>query len=174
MSFCSGLEDDLRTELRVEGFTSTDAGGSVIVADGVIEGEVTAGGDVATAGRREVGSVEEVEHLGAQLDGDSLLDAGVLEDGEVDVRVARTVVTVAAGGAECTRSGIAEGVGIEPIGVRILTLITLVWIADLHRAIIAFVGAADVAGGVHGEGLTTVQADQAVDGPAVRKSARTM
>ena len=89
------LEDDFYSELSVEGFTGPDARSSVVVSDRVVEGEVAADGDAAATGRSVVDAVEEVEHLCPELEGHELLDLRVFEEGEIDIRVTRTVVTVA-------------------------------------------------------------------------------
>ena len=103
------LEEYLGGKLRVEGFAGAYAGGSVVVADGVGEREVAADVYKATAWGCEVIAVEEVEHLHTELDGDALFDLRVFEDGEINVRVARAVVSVAASRTEITRGGINEG-----------------------------------------------------------------
>jgi hypothetical protein len=99
------LEKHFEGELRIEGFASAYAGGSVVVADGVVESEVAADGDIAAAGRCEVISVEEVEHLCAELNGDTFFDLRVFEDREIDVRVARTVVSIA---SRCTKGALSR------------------------------------------------------------------
>ena len=78
-------EEEFGDELGVEGFAGADAGGAVPVADGVVEcgGAADGGG-----GWGVVDAVEEVEELGAELEGEALGEAGVFEDGEVDVAVA--------------------------------------------------------------------------------------
>ena len=156
------LEDYFEAELSVEGFASAYARGSVIVADGVGEGEVAANVYKAASGRCEIIAVEEVEHLGAELNVNPLFDLRVFEDGEIDVRVARAVVSVAASRTKGTWGGINEGRGVKPIGIGLLSLETPSDRADLHSAVIIFVGSADVAGGMNSEWLAAVEAKQRV------------
>ena len=106
------LEEYLECELRVEWFAGAYAGGSVEVADGVVEGEVATDGYVAAAGGGEVIAVEEVEHLSTELKSDALFDPRVLEDREIDVGVSRAIVAVATSGAEGAWIGIDEGIWI--------------------------------------------------------------
>src|SRR5713226_856051 len=82
----AGLEDDLRTELRVERLARADSRGAVVVADGVVEGGASArriestrgaggtcardtragAGREADAGRSVVGAVGDVEEFRAK------------------------------------------------------------------------------------------------------------
>ena len=156
-------EEEFGDELGVEGFAGADAGGSVPVADGVVEcgGAADGGG-----GWGVVDAVEDVEELGAELEGEALGEAGVFEDGEVDVAVAGGVERVAAHGAEGAEWGVGEGGEVDPRGVRVLALIADVWVADLDGAVVALVGAGDVAGGVDSEGFAAVEREQRVKLPA--------
>lgn len=103
------LEDNLGGKLCVEGFAGAYARGSVVVADSVVERKVATDVYIAAAGRCEVIAVEEVEHLNTELNVDALFDLRVLEDGEIDVRVSRAVISVASSRTEGAWGGINEG-----------------------------------------------------------------
>src|SRR5271169_2480663 len=97
------LEKDLQPQLQVEGFTGPDAGGSVEVADGVVD-DATAGTGSTDTGS-QVDPVEYVKHLHAELGLDPLGDGNDLQHGQIQVREAWAVDLVAAQvAAENTRS----------------------------------------------------------------------
>ena len=58
--------------------------------------------------------VEQIEELGAKLDGSGFADRGVLDQREVDVLVTRTVQEVAARITEAAEGRDGEGGGVEP------------------------------------------------------------
>src|SRR5271169_382130 len=93
------LEDDLSGNLQVEGLARTKAWGAVEVADGVADVAVRTDG---TGSSGEVLAVEEVKHLGSQLQLHALRDGDVLDDREVHVGEAWAVEGVPGNVAERT------------------------------------------------------------------------
>src|SRR6266851_7284761 len=110
---CLGrLEEDLQSELSVEWLARTDAGGAIVVADGLGDGAEGSAVAEIVIGRSVVGAVEEVEHLDAKLGIEVVVEECefvVLEDGEVDCTVAWSGELVAAHGAEGWGGGFYEG-----------------------------------------------------------------
>src|SRR5260370_29197900 len=106
--FARPLEDDLRNELHVEGFTGPDAWDAKVVPGGIRHETESlarvAGGTggccpaAAAHGCRSLGKVdpvEEVKGLHSQLDFDALGNRDVLENREIHVCIAGTVQLIA-------------------------------------------------------------------------------
>src|SRR5438067_3758087 len=174
LGWWSWLEDDLQSELRVEGFARTDARGAVVVADGL--GDRAEGCAVAeiVVGRSVVGTVEEVEHLDTELRVDAAVEECefvVLEDGEVDCTVGGGDELVAAHGAEGRGGGFYEGAGGDPLNLSIDDVLAGalvgVDVGNQVDAVFAFTGSAGVVAGVDGVGLAAVEAKERVELPAV-------
>ena len=136
------LEDDFATELCVEGLAGADAGSAVVVADGVKELRASAD---RSRRRSEVVAIEEVEELGAKLNGDALGDLGVLEDREINIAETGSVEGITTGCAKGADGGVSEGRKIDPVRCCALALIADTSRGNLDGAIVAFVGPADVA-----------------------------
>ncbi len=126
------------------------------------------------AGRCEVDPVQKVEHLRAKLDRHPLPDLRVLEHGEVNIGKSRSVISVASRRPKRPRRRIRKGRRIQPVHLRVLTLVALRRIADLHRTIRAFVRSTQIARRRHTERLTAVKGHQRIHLPAVGQLPRPM
>ena len=96
------LEKYLESQLNVEGLPGTNAGGAVVIANGIGDtSETTAATETDTSvnrvyvGRRKVSAIQEIEEFHAELGCDSFGNIGVLEDREVHRTVTRSVELVA-------------------------------------------------------------------------------
>src|ERR1035438_3339073 len=109
----SYLKDDLHRELRVERFARTDGG--------IAEIRSKSRTDCATLSskrkshRSQVGAVENVEQIGAELSVDSLDDGSVFVHGEIDRGVAWVIVLPAPRGRILARRRINKSVRVEPL-----------------------------------------------------------
>ena len=81
-------EEELRAELRVEGFARSDTGLTFVVADGAGDSAEVASNRIVEG--RIVVVVEEVEHLRTELKSDLFSDVAGLEDAQINVAVARS------------------------------------------------------------------------------------
>ena len=114
-------ENNLRCELHVEGFSGSDAGCPVEVADGVANCSVTINRPSAS---RKIDAVEQVEHFRAQLNLHALGNWNVLENGQVDVPEPGAVVLIPGERAEGA-CGWPKGVRIDPLHTRARVLTAL-------------------------------------------------
>src|SRR5438552_12311255 len=87
------LEDNLQRQLHVERFSRPKARSTVPVADGV-RGDSKAAA-IGPAWRRQVRTVEEIEHFDSELRADAFRNLRVLHDGEVHGSITRPVQCVA-------------------------------------------------------------------------------
>src|SRR5438445_11786247 len=106
------LEDNLQRQLHVERFSRPKARSTVPVADGV-RGDSKAAA-IGPAWRRQVRTVEEVEHFDSELRADAFRNLRGLHDGEVHGSITRPVKGVAPTISQCSGSRIDKGSWIEP------------------------------------------------------------
>ena len=145
------------------------AAGSVLVGGGALRGAV---GEDDFVGEREVGVVEEVEELGAELEAEALRDLRGLEQREIPVSVAGAYEAVAAGVADGAVGGRGKGVGVEvlrgPLGGAAagVELAGEVWVDVGADGIAAVTGAGGVVAELRREGEAGGEADDGRDAPA--------
>ena len=106
------LEDNLQRQLHVERFSRPKARSTVPVADGV-RGDSKAAA-IGPAWRRQVRTVEEVEHFDSELRADAFRNLRVLHDGEIHGGITRPVKGVASAVPEGSGSRIGKSRLIEP------------------------------------------------------------
>src|SRR5947207_5570397 len=106
------LEDNLQRQLHVERFSRPKARSTVPVADGVRSDSKAAA--IGPAWRRQVCTVEEVEHFDSELRADAFCNLRVLHDGEIHRGITRPVKGVASTISQCSGSRIGKGSWIEP------------------------------------------------------------
>ncbi len=82
------LENNLRSNLQVEGLARTESWRAIEVADGVADETVAAHG---AGSSREVLAIEDIEHLGTQLNFHALRHRDVLDYGKIIVAEARAI-----------------------------------------------------------------------------------
>jgi len=127
------------------------------------------GGDAgvdASRGQSEVGVVEDVEELGAQLQVQAFVDFRVLGHGEIEVGIARTIDRIAAEIAEGSESGLGEGSGVEVSGEGIPVGQNGVNAGHDVGPLVKVETAGGVVFGNDGNGATALEAGNPVQGPA--------
>ena len=151
------LEDNLQRQLHVERFSRPKARSTVPVADGV-RGDSKAAA-IGPAWRRQVRTVEEVEHFDSELRADAFCNLRVLHDGEVHGSITRPVKGVASAIPEGSGSRIGKSRLIEPRYASLVECMRYagVGIADEVGALFPLIRASGVLGRKYRERLSGME-----------------